>query len=232
LFTTRIGLGAFEFPVPLRPLNKKDASAYFRAIARVFSVTDLASLPSLSVYDYCSKLHYNTLFIKWFMHSVSVGKRPTMLISSPAKFLQFCLQNVFNSLSADVKIVAKILANLSGQQTVASLAFYSGLDSLSIQSALSILITSNLVAPQRGRNTEDEDRYDLSSLARAYIHKFMRMDLDEQRRLIMKQNELRSAQEEMSARAGVDIFDMNYVFVRDKEDYIVAKILTGAVNKI
>lgn len=132
LFTTRIGLGAFEFPVPLRPLDKKDASAYFRAIARVYSVNDLARLPSGAVDDYCSKLHYNTLFIKWFMHSVSVGKRPTMLITNPTHFLQFCLQNVFNSLSADVKLVAKILANPSGQQIVASLAFYSDLDSLSI----------------------------------------------------------------------------------------------------
>jgi LuxR family transcriptional regulator, glucitol operon activator len=112
---------------------------------------------------------------------------------------------------------------LSGQQTIARIAFYTELDSLVIQSALSILITSNLVAAARGRNTEDEDRYSISSLARAYIYKFLRMDSGEQRRLITKQNELRSAEEQMSARAGIDIFDMNFVFVRSKEDSIVCQ---------
>ena len=76
LFTSRLSLGAFDFPIPLLPLSKKDAALYFRAIARVFSVNDLATLSNAIIDDYCEKLHYNTLGIKWFMHSVSVGKRP------------------------------------------------------------------------------------------------------------------------------------------------------------
>ena len=95
-----------------------------------------------------------------------------------------------------------------------------------------MLITSHIVTQERGPNTEDRDRYTLSSLARTYSHKFMRMALEEQKRLIRKQNDLRSTQEEMSTREGTDIFDMNYVFVRDKEDYIGAKILTRAVHTI
>jgi LuxR family glucitol operon transcriptional activator len=216
----------------LLPLSKKDAALYFRAIARVFSVNDLASLSNTSIDDYCNKLHYNTLGIKWFMHSVSVGKRPPLILSNPTQLLQFCLQNVFDCLSTDVKLIVKILGNLSGHQTVASLAFYSDLDILSIQSALSILITSNLVTADRGRNAEDEDRCGLSFLARAYIHKYLRMDPEEQRRFFRKQNELRSTKEEMNARAGKDIFDINYVFVRDKDDYIVAQILTKTINSI
>jgi tetratricopeptide (TPR) repeat protein len=115
---------------------------------------------------------------------------------------------------------------------VASVAFYSDLDSLAIQSALSVLITSNLVTPERGRNVEDEEAYRLSSLSRAYIHEYIHMGADEQKRLFRKQNELRSTKEEMNARVGKDTFDINYVFVRDDNDIIVANILTKATYKI
>jgi cold shock CspA family protein/Tfp pilus assembly protein PilF len=232
LFTTRVGLGAFDFPIPLSPLNGKDSAFYFRRTARVWGVSDMATASNAVVDGYCDKLQHNPLFIKWFIQSVRAGKRPTVLTSDPKELLQFCLQNVFNSLSADAKRVASTLASVNGSQTVASLAFFTELDSIGIQSALSILITSNLVSAERGRSSEDEDRYTLSALARLYIQRFIRPKIDEQKRLLRKQNELRSAQEEFSARAGADLFDMRNVFVREKDDYIVAKILTKAIEKI
>jgi len=232
LFTTRIGLGAFEFPIPLSPLEKKEASFYFRRTAKVFSVSDLASASNQVVDGFCAKLQNNPLFIKWFMQSVRAGKRPSVLTSDPTILLQFCLQNVFNSLSPQSRTVASTLASVTGPQSVASLAFFTDLDSLSIQSALSVLITSNLISAERGRSSEDEDRYTLSPLARMYIQKFIRPDIEDQRKLIKKQNELRSAQEEYSARAGTDVVDMINVFIRDKDDYIVARILTKAIGQI
>ncbi|MGF6311912.1 LuxR family glucitol operon transcriptional activator [Bradyrhizobium sp. i1.8.4] len=230
LFTTRIGLGAFDFPVPLSPLASKEAAFYFRRTARVWGVNDLASATPKVVDGYCEKLQHNPLFIKWFIQSVRSGRRPTVLTSDPTVLLQFCLQNVFNSLSADSRTVASTLASVNGSQSVASLAFYTDLDSLTIQSALSVLVTSNLLSVERGRSSEDEDRYTLSALARMYIQKFIRPPLEEQKKLISKQNALRSAQEEFSSQAGADIFDMKNVFVRDKDDYIVAKILTRALE--
>jgi cold shock CspA family protein len=85
-----------------------------------------------------------------------------------------------------------------------------------------------------GKSANDAARvgYTLSPLARMYIQKFIRPNLEEQRKLIKKQNELRSAQEEYSAKAGTDVVDMNNVFVRDKDDYIVARILTKAIALI
>jgi cold shock CspA family protein/tetratricopeptide (TPR) repeat protein len=232
LFTTRIGLGAFDFPIPLSPLAQKESAFYFRRTAKVFGVSDLAMATTPIVDGFCSKLQNNPLFIKWFIQSVRAGKRPSVLISDPTILLQFCLQNVFNSLSAQAQAVASTLASVSGSQSVASIAFFTDLDSLSIQSALSVLITSNLISAERGRSSEDEDRYTLSPLARMYIQKFIRPNIDQQKKLIKKQNELRSAQDEYSARAGTDVVDMNNVFIRDKDDYIVARILTKAIGLI
>lgn len=232
LFTTRIGLGAFEFPIPLSPLTGKEAAFYFRRTARVWGVNDLASSTPHVVDGYCAKLQYNPLFIKWFIQSVRAGKRPTVLTSDPTVLLQFCLQNVFNSLSADARTVASTLASVNGSQVVASLAFFTDLDSLAIQSALTVLLTANLISVERGGSSEDEDRYLLSALARMYIQKFIRPAVEEQRKLISKQNALRSAQEEFSSRTGADIFDMKNVYVRDKDDFIVAKILTRAIECI
>ena len=232
LFTTRIGLGAFDFPIPLSPLDKKEAAFYFRRTAKVFGVQDLGMATNQIVEGFCSKLQNNPLFIKWFIQSVRAGKLPSVLTNDPTILLQYCLQNVFNSLSPQSRILASTLASVSGAQSVASIAFFTDLDSLSIQSALSVLITSNLISAERGRSSEDEDRYTLSPLARMYIQKFIRPNLAEQKKLIKKQNELRSAQEEYSAKAGTDVVDTNNVFIRDKHDYIVARILTKAIGLI
>ena len=161
LFTTRIGLGAFDFPIPLSPLEKKESAFYFRRTAKVFGVNDLASATNQIVDGFCAKLQNNPLFIKWFIQSVRAGKRPSVLTSDPTVLLQFCLQNVFNSLSSQAQTVASTLASVTGSQSVASIAFFTDLDSLSIQSALSVLITSNLISAERGRSSEDEDRYTL-----------------------------------------------------------------------
>lgn len=232
LFTTRIGLGAFDFPISLSPLNKKEAAFYFRNVARVWGVTDMAMATQAIVDSYCNKLQYNPLFMKWFIQCIRAGARPATLTNDPALFLRFCLQNVFNSLSRESKLIAGTLASVSGSQSVAGLAYFTDLDSINVQSALSHLITSNLVMSERGRSSEDEDRYLLSPLARLYIQKHIKPSVEEQRKLISKQNSLRSAKEEFSARAGSDTYDMNVVYVRDKDDYIVAKILTRALEYI
>jgi hypothetical protein len=216
----------------LKPLTQKDAIFYFRRTAKVWSVNDLASASNEAVDSYCDNLQYNPLYIKWFIQSVRAGKRPTLASRDPRLFLTFCLQNVFNALSVQAKTVASTLACLNAPQTLASLAFFTDYDSLTIQSALSFLITSNLVSAERGRSVEDEDRYYLGPLARMYIQKIIRPSADEQRRILSKQNILRSAQEEFSARAGTDVFDINYIHIRDKDDYIVAKMLTKAIEWI
>ena len=154
---------------PIDPLNKKDARILFRLSARSWSLLDLANSSNEIVDDYCEKLQFNTLYIKWFLQSVRVGRRPTILISNPKLFLTFCLQNVFNTLSIDAKQITTTLLCITGSHSIASLAFYADLDSLNVQSALTSLITANLVSTERGRSTEDEDRYSLSSFG-ADVH--------------------------------------------------------------
>ena len=232
LFTTRIGLGAFDFPIPLAPMDHREASLYFRRTAKVWALENMAELPQEDVESYCNRLQNNPLFIKCFIQSVASGGRPSSIVNNPTVLLQFCLQNVFNSLQSTSKKVAGVLASLDGPQSLASLAFFTDLDSLSVQSALSHLLTSNLVTSERGRSSEDEDRYLLSSLSRLYVRQFLRASPDEQRLIIRKQGILRSAQEEYSARAGSDAFDINYVHVREKDDYLVARLLTKAIEAI
>src|SRR5260221_9109923 len=87
LFTTRIGLGAFDFPIPLSSLDKKEAAFYFRRTAKVFGVQDLAMATNQIVDGFCSKLQNNPLFIKWFIQSVRAGKRPSVLTNDPTELV-------------------------------------------------------------------------------------------------------------------------------------------------
>ena len=65
-----------------------------------------------------------------------------------------------------------------------------------------------------------------------YIQQFFKPSAEQQRNLIQKQNELRTAQQLFSARTNVDIFDINFVCVRDRDDYIPAKFLTKAIEHV
>ena len=163
LFTTRIGLGAFNFPILIHPMNKRESASYFRSAARAWGVGEMSSATQPIVESFCERLQHNPLFIKSFMQSVKVGGRPSQLASEPKVLLQFCLQNVFNALPLEARSVARVLAGVTGAQSIASLSFYTGMESIGVQSALSFLITSNLVASERGRSSEDEDRFLLSA---------------------------------------------------------------------
>lgn len=232
LFTTRIGLGAFDFPIKLLPLTKKDATFYFRRTAKAWGVEDFATANPQLVEELINKLQFNPLFIKWFIQGIRVGNRPASLTNNTDLLLRFCLQNVFAGLPISAQTIVKILACIAGPQTIAGLVYFSDIDSIGVQSALSILLTSNLISVERGRSLEDEDKYFLSPLARLYIQKFLHPPIADQKRYIHKQNVLRSAEEEFSSRQGFDIFDASYVFVRGRDDYIVARILTKIIDHI
>lgn len=232
LFTSRIGLGAFDFPIKLAPLSKKQSTFYFRETAKVWGLRDLSALPNDAVTDYCNRLQHNPLFIKWFVQAIKANQRADKILANPKIILKFCMENVFDSLPSDAQNVARALTCVAGSHSVATIAFLTDIDSLRVQSALLTLLSSNLVTANRQSNADAEETYTLSTLSRMYIQNFLVPPKEDQQKYIRKQNELRSAKEEFAAQINRNVFDFNYVSARSKEDYIVARLLVKAIEAI
>lgn len=123
LITTRIGLGAFEFPVQLQGLTDEEAVQLLRATADTRGCTRLTNANNERLATYCRRMRNNPLHIKWFVSAVQAGKRPEEVLADESVFLKFCMSNVFDQINEDARTVVKTLLSLGGSYTVAELSY-------------------------------------------------------------------------------------------------------------
>lgn len=170
VFTSRIGLGAYDYVVNLSNLDAKAARNFFQRVANVWKRVDLSSAPSETVTSYCVRLNNSPLGIKWFIHAVAMGGSIQKLLSNPKLLLDFCLENVVDKLSSNARTLLNVLAITAREQSPASLHYISDIDAWVIQDALRELIAANLVTVIPS-TFGDEDRYKITILAQTFISK-------------------------------------------------------------
>ena len=173
LITSRIGLGAYDFPIKLPPLSEKEATHYFRALIRAHDLSEFRSHPSQEVKRYCKKLKYNPLFIKWFVLAIKSGTRPEVAINNQSLALEYCLGNVYQHLDENSKSILEIFLVLTKNLTMAVLSYISSYEIHEIENALSQLLTFGLIDMVKDNpEINDETGYKLSVLARSYLSQF------------------------------------------------------------
>jgi len=230
LFTTRIGLGAYDFPIPLGAFPTKDARHYLRRTCQVWGVNDVAKFPDSRLDDYCKRLQYNPLFIKWFVQGLDSGLRPDELLANPKILLQYCLQNVFDHLSEDAKLTAYALLTIGGEQTQPALAFFTKLPTDRLQVALSSLISANIVLPQRSSSQGGEDSYHIGSLALFYLGNYNTPSVALQRQLLERRNILRTQQDQFASAGSGNPYTWGTIQQRSADDYYVCNLLRQAIH--
>lgn len=171
LITSRIGLGAFEVPVKLDPLDTNESVQLLRALARIRGVNNLLKIQSRQLTRYCQTMKNNPGYIKWFVSAVQAGQRPEDVLDNPEIFLEFCMSNVYNYLHKDSVSVLKSMQAVPGKHSQSELGFINNnINTLDLQRALSQLLTTNMVnmySVEKGSTSEST--YDISELARAYL---------------------------------------------------------------
>ena len=113
LLTSRVGLGEIEVRYTLPDFSPRDAAILIRKLGTAYGCTDISGAPAGVLNEYCNRLHYNPLLIKWFVQAVAKGTNPTSILTNDDfdKALSFCVANVYDSLSPEAKdIVSAILA--------------------------------------------------------------------------------------------------------------------------
>jgi Tfp pilus assembly protein PilF/cold shock CspA family protein len=232
LITSRVGLGSFEYPVKLQPLDEGDAIQLLRALARARGVPELVKVNNRQLTAYCHRMKNNPGYIKWFVSAVQTGRRPEDVLSNPGMFLEFCMSNVYVYISEGSRKVLRSMLCLPGKRSQAELAYLNEIEAIDLQRALQELLTTNMVTMfSVPSGSSYESFYDLGELARAYLLKHHPIGSEELKRLNYRRNRLTAIREQIEADLGSDPYSFFSVRIRSKNDVIVVKYLKDALTE-
>jgi len=234
LITSRIGLGAYEFPVKLEPLNNQEAVQLLRVLAQVRGVTGLTKCNNRKLGVYSRKMQNNPGFIKWFVSAVQAGQRPEDILDKPDVFLEFCMSNVYHYLGSNSRLVLKSMQALPGRHSQAELAFLTDeLSATDLQKSLQELLTTNMVyMASIAQGSSFETKYEMSELARTYMESRHPLTPEEFRDLTRRRRQLVSAGELIAAEQRENPFSFNSIRKRSNSDLIVAKYLLDVLKLV
>ena len=232
LITSRIGIGAFEYPQKLQAMDKSEAVDLLRAMARVRGVTDLVRLDNAKLVDFCRRMKFSPGFIKWFVSAVQAGTRPEEVLSKPDIFLDFCMSNVYNYLSAQGRTVLRSMLGLPGRHSLAEMAFLNEIEAVELQPVIYELLRTNMVImSSAAKGSSFESQYDISDLARTYLTRLYPIEPKEFEKLIKRNRQLVAAGEEFQAERKTDPYSFYSLTMRSRSDVIVAKYLVQALRQ-
>ena len=233
IITSRIGLGAFEYPVKLEGIEESFASQLLRSIAKVRGVDALAKIEEKVSRRYVSRMHRNPSYIKWFVSCVQTGKAPESVLQNSDLFLDFCMSNVYDFLSPSAQQLTSSLLCAPGLKDVAELAYLNDFDSLEIQKSIQELMATNMLSQvSMSKGASIKTTYELSELARSYLGKHHKPTQKFQKSIRDKRNKLNSLFEQQISRRNGNIYSIKNVKFRDKSDRIIVKMLMDSFGYI
>lgn len=233
LITSRVGIGELNYTFPLRGMGQDEARQLIRATAQARRVMQLSQVSNDQLNSYCARMKNNPAFIKWFVTAVQCGRRPEEVFARPELFLDFCLSNVYKYLSPDAILIANALVAVPGRHTQPVLAYLTELDGDRFQTALRLLITTNMVT--MGSLASDgsmETVYELGELPRLYL---IRHHSPRPADIALFQNRKRAigATHERLAAANLnDRYNPKTIDLRTRDDSVVAQYLIRALKSV
>lgn len=231
LVTSRIGIGAFEYPLRLEAMDRDDTVVLMRALAKVRQVDGLVKCSNTRLIKYTRRLYNNPGFIKWFVAGVQAGTRPEELLANPKVFLDFCLSNVYQYLSEDAKTTLRCLVALM-EASQADIGYYAGIDGLRLTEAINGLMSTNMVSNHfvvSERATYDT-YYRVREIASRYLSKHHPLSAQELNEIQRKRRKIVAVQEEIAAAGRRDPYQRKAIFLRSRRDIVPAKYLRAALR--
>lgn len=233
IITTRIGVGAYEYPVKLEPLSSSESVQLLRSIAIARKVNSISNLKNENLLEYCKQMSFNAGFIKWFVSAVQYGKRPEKLLSNPSIFLDYCMSNVYEYLTDSAKKLLSSMLYIRERLSVAELSMFDETDPVDVQKALQELLTTNFIHFQSYPvESSFLSTYELTELSRAYLLKHHPIPENLAKQYAKKRNQLISLEEQVQSGQSGDLYSAKNIYVSSRTELIVAKYLRQAMNKI
>lgn len=231
VITSRIGLGAYEVPIKLDGIEERYAAQLCRQLAVSRNVGVLKCLDEPVLRRYCSRMHCNPGYIKWFVSCVQVGKAPDEILQNSTKFLEFCMSNVHDKLTVQAKELAGVMQCILGARTLLEWATFYEHDSTSLLKAMQELLSTNMISTvQKNLGSVVQVTYQLSELARSFLVEHHRVDAKVLKSIAVKKNKLSSYLD--YAQASTDRYNPSSFRIRNKHDRVAVRRLMEAVRCI
>ena len=180
--------------------------------------------------QYCQRLHYNPLLIKWFVQAVGKGTRPEDVLSHEdlGQALRFCLGNVYARLShLSVEIISTLLAarRSLGQPQLQEL-----LDAghISLVEALQELQQSNIV--ERSVEPDSSAVYQIGSLVLDYLSRYHPPDDTAVKRARDKLKHWQQEQDRGAVQQNTYRYGRKAILIDSNDERIAAPHLRNALN--
>ena len=231
VFTSRVGLGAYDFPIIVPQLSPQEAVDYFRRVCDVFSLNEMTSRKSEYIQGVCSRLVFNPLAIKWFVQSVKSGGRADELLADPKLVLRYCVENVIDKLSAEARHVLNVFVTTARAQSIAAIHYITQQEFAQLSNCIRELRAANLISVIPATEIAGDDSYIITQLANLYVRNYFAPAQEEQDLIRARQRELISLREAPVRES--NSYNQNYIFVRPgHDDHISADYLRKCLSQL
>jgi len=232
LITSRIGLGAFEIPTKLVPLDTSESIALIRSLARIRGVSKLIKMNNRKLGKYCEQMHNNPGYIKWFVSAVQAGIRPEEALHNSDLFLEFCLSNVYEYLSDESKELLTAILCVPGSHSQAELAFLTEMSIVELQRALQQLLTTNMIAMLSSpTGSSFTSTYELGNLPREYLQRQHPPTTSQHTSYTKRRKRLVASEEKARAEQRTKPYSPFSIVIRSTGDFVVARYLQSALYR-
>ncbi|EET1261721.1 AAA family ATPase [Escherichia coli] len=233
IITSRIGLGAFEYPVRLQGIDESYASQLMRILAKIRGVDSLEKIEEKIMRSYVNRMSRNPSYIKWFVSSVQTGLSPEAVLQNSNMFLDFCMSNVYEYLSTNARTLTAALQCAPGLKDVPELSYLTGFDSLQTHQSIQELMATNMLSQSsKTKGASVKTTYQLSELARLYLGKNHKPTQTYQKSIHEKRNKLNALFEKQLMSRSEDKYNPLNIKFRDKSDRVIVKMLRDSQSFI
>ena len=229
LFTSRVGIGQIERRMPLTGLSERDAVLLLRKFAARLSQTGLARISDEVAQNVTLRLRYSPLAIRWYVLSVEAGKAPTDALRNQTDLLRFCVDNVYEALSPDAKLMLAILRTIDRAISFDELAVISAIEIDTLRRGSQVLSQGSLLVRTPGAEVGDPDLIELSATARAYLPR-VDTDTSVMRGVLDRETAYMRDRDDARQVASQRRLDPNVVVVRSREDQPTVHLLRLALR--
>ena len=230
LLTSRVGLGEIELRYEMPNLSTRDAGILLRHLGVAYNYEAISSIDKVLLTQYCKRLHYNPLLIKWFVQAVGKGARPQDVLSYDdlGQALRFCWENVYDGLtSLPVNIISTLLAarrSLSQTQLQELLE----ISHISLIESLQELHQSNVV--ERSVEQDGSVVYQIGSLVLDYLSRYHPPDDTVVKKTRIKLRNWQLEQERSAVQQNTYRYAHKAIHIDSNDERIAAPHLRNALN--
>ncbi|MCC5578206.1 hypothetical protein IMZ11_21505 [Microtetraspora sp. AC03309] len=228
-FTSRLGVGQIERRYPLGPLRPQDAELLFRKMAATRGLNSLTRLSDRSLHEILKRLRHSPLAIRWYILSVEAGKEPVSTLRNQIELVNFCVKNVYDSLSEKSKHLLAVLDALDRSVSFDELAVLTDLPIDDLRTAAQELNRGSLVVHEPDPHGGLASRLGLSAAARLFLKSqpHTRVSISE---IMHREEQYVRSSERRRAEEALRMLGPNVVRVRGPEDEPTAHLLRLALS--